>query len=135
MLNNQFFFPPIFPPFFLECKFRVQNYLPRTNNHLEGWHIQICLIMIIPQFGSKRDDAYNHMLLAQMAAAATPPQKLVCRRDVNTRLLTLVGLYQLPQTIPFLRGISYNLPVLRFFNKQLLQTKNYENEGGFQVRV
>ena len=41
-----------------------------------------------------------------MAAAAPPPQQ---KRDVNTRLQTLVGVYQLPQTIPFLRGISYNL--------------------------
>ena len=69
--------------------------------------------MIIPQFGSLLTDLKEITptiicYLAQMAAAAPPPQKRV-NRDVNTRSQTLVGVYQLPQIIPFLRGISYNL--------------------------
>ena len=108
--------PPIFPHVLWNVNSRVQNNLPRTNNHLEGWHTRFSNMFnydhpSIWEFidGLKRDNAYNHMLLAQMEAAAPPPPQKRVYMDVNTRLQTLVGRYQLPQTILFLRGISYNL--------------------------
>ena len=117
LLNNQFYvgevrgdhrFPPIFPHVLWNVNSRVQNNLPRTNNHLEGWHTRFSNMFnydhpSIWEFihGRKRDNAYN-----QMAAAAPSPQKRIYGGggggDVNTRLQTLVGVYQLP----FLRGIS-----------------------------
>ena len=94
----------------------VQNNLPRTNNHLEGWNnrfnnmlthshpsVWLCIQAL------QRDNDYNRMILAQVAAGAPPPPQKRLYQDINTRLNNLVRGYQLNHCIQFVRGVAHNL--------------------------
>ena len=108
--------PPRFEHAMWSVNTRVQDNIPRTNNHLEGWHTRFTSMFNSPhpsiwQFIDilKRDFSHNHMLMAQMLAGAPPPTQKRIYRAVNTRIQNLVQGYQIANLIPFLRGISYNL--------------------------
>ena len=107
---------PLFEHALWNVNTRVNDDLPRTNNHLEGWHNRFSHMFNSPHpriweliETLQRDSAHNHMLLGQMVAGApAPPQKRVYR-DVNARIHALVQGYQPLNRVNFLRGISYNL--------------------------
>ena len=108
--------PPLFQHALWNVNTRVHDDLPRSNNHLEGWHNRFSSMFHgahppIWDFieSLQRDSALNHMVLGHIAAGApAPPQKLVYR-NVNIRLQALVQGYNVANRIHFLRGISYNL--------------------------
>ena len=97
--------PPTFPRVLWNVNTHILNNLPRTTNHLEGWHNRVS-----GMFNYDHPSIWEHgnMFLAQMTAGAPPPRKRIYR-DVDTRLQRLVEGHQLPQVIPFLRGVSFNL--------------------------
>ena len=92
---------------------RVQDHLPRTNNHLEGWHNRFAQIVEQPhphiwKFIEK-DYAINRHLMMQEIIGADPPQQKRMYRLVNDRLQNLVQNYNVENNIEFLRGIAHNL--------------------------
>ena len=73
---------PLFPHIMWNCKDKVENGLPRTNNHVEGWHQHMQANVSsyhtnIFQFSCelKREQALNKVKQARMTAGKNPPSQ------------------------------------------------------------
>ena len=74
---------PRYPHTFWNVNVRVQDHLPPTNNHLEGWHNRFAQIVEQPHphiwkfIGTlKKDCAINlHLMMREIIGADAPQQK------------------------------------------------------------
>ena len=96
--------PPLFEHTLWNMNKPVNDDLPRTNNHLEGWHNRFSHLFNSPHPGIwdfietlQRDSAHNHMLLGQMDCR--------CARSISK---TCVHWYQLTH-----KNIGSRLPALK----------------------
>ena len=71
---------PLFPHVLWNIHDRIGSNIPRTNNHLEGWHTRFAAMIDKPHpsiwkfvNALKREAAQNKLVLAQMVAGASPP--------------------------------------------------------------
>ena len=95
---------------------RVENDLPRTNNHLEGWHNRFNAFISVRHAdiwkfiqALKGDCALQNHTRTQAMIGADPPRQRLVYRQVNERLQNLVENYNVNDKINYLRGIAYNL--------------------------
>ena len=107
---------PRYPHTFWNVNARVQDDLPRTNNHLEGWYNRFAQIVEQPHphiwkfiDTLKKECAINRHLMMQEISDADPPQQKRMYRLVNGRLKNFVQNYNVENNIEFLRGTAHNL--------------------------
>jgi len=108
--------PPRYPHEMWNVHARVEDELPRTNNHLEEWHNRFNAFIgerhaNIWKFikGLKEDSNLHEYTRVQVLMGARPPIPRVAYRRINERLANLVLNFDQNDMINYLRGISYNL--------------------------
>ena len=107
---------PLFPHAMWNVKERVDHGLPRTNNHLEGWHRHMASNVgaYHPNFWRflkvlQREQALNEVTITQMLAGEPAPPQRRKYKAITQRLKTLVEDYDNRALIDYLRGIAHNL--------------------------
>ena len=97
---------------------RAQAFLPRTNNHVEGWHrrLQVNIGGHHPNFWHfltvlQKEQSLTEMEHAQLLTGQPPPPQRKRYQDCNARILALVIDHANRTTDDYLRGIAYNLKV------------------------
>ena len=107
---------PLFPIPVWNMHQRTLDNLPRTNNHVEGWHrrFQSDVGAYHPNIWKflevlKREEALTHVQIVQNQAGHNPPVQRAVYRNVQQRLHNLVQQYHPNRdTIGFLRSIAHN---------------------------
>ena len=95
---------------------RVINHLPKTNNHVDGWHNKFANHAganhpSIWKFLSvlKNEERMNYVSVVQMTAGYPPPVQRVKYRDCTERITNIVHNYLNRHILDFLRGIAHNI--------------------------
>ena len=90
--------------------------LPRTNNHLEGWHRRLLTNMAgchpsIWRFLEvlRREQALNDQVITQMLAGAAVVRQRKQYRDCQQRLQVIATDYPNRMCLDFLRSVSHNI--------------------------
>ena len=97
-------------------KNRVEGGLPRTNNHIEGWHrhMQSNVGAYHPNLRTflgvlRREQALNEVVMTQMSADEPAPPQRGKYKAITQRLTTLVATYENRPLLDYLRGIAHNI--------------------------
>ena len=95
---------------------RVEEGLPRTNNHIEGWHrrMQSNVGSHHPSIWHfldvlRREQSLNEVIITQIRAGQPAPPQRGKYKAVSERLVTVVGDYANRSVHDFLRGIAHNI--------------------------
>ena len=106
---------PLFPHIMWNCKDRVKNDLPKTKNHVEGWHRHMQASVStyhsnIFQFIRvlKREQALNEVKHARMTTGENPPSQKK-HVAVTNRLSTFIKGFENCGRLEYLRVIAPNL--------------------------
>ena len=90
--------------------------MPRTNNHIEGWHrrFQPLCVSYHPAFWKfiqllKQEHSLNRMGLLQAAGGHSPPAQRRMYVDCNERIFAILDDYPNRDTIRYLRNIAHNI--------------------------
>ena len=108
--------PPAFPQAMWNVKNRVEGGLPRTNNHIEGWHrhMQSNVGAYHPNLWTflgvlRREQALNEVVMTQMSAGEPAPPQRGKYKAITQRLTTLVAAFENRPLLDYLRGIAHNI--------------------------
>ena len=107
---------PRFPLELWNVHNRVEEEIPKTNNHVETYHrhLQAAILSFHPNIWTfpkvlKKEEALKRLEMIQMEAGeAAPPQK-IRYRECSSRIQAIVKDYDNRNTLSFLRGIAHNL--------------------------
>ena len=107
---------PRFPLELWNVNNRVEEEIPKTNNHVEAYHrhLQAAILLFHPNIWTflkvlKKEEALKRLEIIQMEAVeAAPPQK-IRYRECSSRIQAIVKDYDNRNTLSFLRGIAHNL--------------------------
>ena len=106
---------PLFPIEMWSMHQRTIDGLPRTNNHVEGWHrrFQADVGAHHPNFWRfltvlRREEALTHTEIVQAEAGDAAPAQRRLYRDVQQRIENIVHDFGNREVINFLRGIAHN---------------------------
>ena len=95
---------------------RVEEGLPRTNNHIEGWHrrMQSNVGAHHPSIWHfldvlRREQSLNEVIITQIRTGQPAPPQRGKYKAVNERLVTVVRDYANRSVHDFLRGIAHNI--------------------------
>ena len=95
---------------------RVRNGLPRTNNHIEGFHRKMMAAMCAhhPNFWRflavlKKEQGITNVVLAQIHAGRVADPTRATYQLIGERIATIVDDYDNRPILDFLRGIAHNL--------------------------
>ena len=95
---------------------RVEERLPRTNNHIEGWHgrMQSNVGSHHPSIWHfldvlRREQSLNEVIITQIRAGQPAPPQRGKYKAVSESLVTVVGDYANSSVHDFLRGIAHNI--------------------------
>ena len=106
---------PLFPVDMWNLHERAKNYLPPTNNPIEGFHnaIHSSVTSTHPNIWTLIDALKKEETLAQTKFThlnrGDEPYKKKKYRTVNTRLKNLVDRYSDDDILTFLRGVAHNM--------------------------
>ena len=107
---------PNFPIQMWNMFHRTHEELPRTNNHIEGWHrkfqsICMCYHPTIWKFINllKKEQTLNRVDMVQAEAGHPPPAQQHRYVDCNQRIIAIVDDYPNRDNMRYLRGIAHNL--------------------------
>jgi hypothetical protein len=95
---------------------RTQQEMPRTNNHIEGWHRKfqgICM-SYHPRFWKfidllKNEQSLNRVAIIQADAGHPPPAQRRRYINCNERILTIVDDFANRENMQYIRSIAHNL--------------------------
>ena len=97
---------------------RLKDGLPRTNNHIEGWHrkLQASITSSHPNIWKfidvlKKEQALVDVEINQILGGHKPPKQRKIYSQITERLNNLVEAYENRNILDFLRGIAHNLTV------------------------
>ena len=95
---------------------RVEQGLPRTNNHVEGWHrrMQSNVGAYHPNIWHfldvlRREQSLNQVIITQIQAGQPAPPQRGKYKAISERLVTPVGDYANRPILDFLRCIAHNI--------------------------
>ena len=95
---------------------RTNLEMPRTNNHIEGWHrrFQGLCMSYHPAFWKfiellKQEQSVNCVELLQALGGHPPPAHRRRYADCNERILAIVDDYPNRESLRYLRSIAHNL--------------------------
>ena len=104
---------------------RAENEIPKTNNHVEGWHrkMQAAVTAHHPNFWRfldviRKQQAITNLVLHQAEAGAEAAQQRRKYQATARRILTVVQDYHNRPILDFLRGIAYNVQMWLLLNFQ-----------------
>ena len=107
--------PPLFPIDSWNVHLRTDSEMPRTNNHLEGYHnaLQSSLSCIHPNIwkfinGLKKEEHLAQLKKIQFDGGEICEKKKKYK-DINKRLQTIIERYSDQNKTGFLRAIAHNL--------------------------
>ena len=107
---------PRFPIATWNINGRVVNNLPRTNNHVEGWHNKFANHVganhpSIWKFLNvlKNEERMHYVSIVQMTAGYLPPVQRAKYRDCTQRIANIVHNYANRHILDLLRGIAHNI--------------------------
>ena len=107
---------PNFPIQMWNMFHRTHEELPRTNNHIEGWHrkFQSICMCYHPTFWKfinllKKEQTLNRVDMVQAEAGHPPPAQRRRYVDCNQRIIAIVDDYPNRDNMRYLRGIAHNL--------------------------
>ena len=108
--------PPRFPLQLWNVKDRIEEEIPRTNNHVEAYHrhLQAAILAFHPNIWTflqvlKKEEALRRVEMIQMEAGEVPPPQKLRYRECNIRIKTIVKDYTNRNILSYLRGIAHNL--------------------------
>ena len=108
--------PPLFSIEMWNMYHRTDQEMPRTNNHIEGWHrrFQSLCAGWHPTFWKfidmlKKEQSVNRVEILQAQGGHPPPAQRRRYVDCNARISTIVDDYPNRDHIGYLRGIAHNL--------------------------
>jgi hypothetical protein len=108
--------PPLFGIEIWNMFHRTHQEMPRTNNHIEGWHrrFQSLCMASHPTLWKfldtlKKEQSMNRVEILQAEGGHPPPAQRRRYVDCNQRILTIVDDFPNRQHIRYLRGIAHNL--------------------------
>ena len=88
---------------------------PRTNNHIEGYRRRFSSNVNAAHPGIynflevlRKEEHLTRAQIEQMVAGQVPPPPKKKYRDLNSRIVNIVGRYGLTPGMDYLRGIAYN---------------------------
>ena len=106
---------PCFPYSYGIMFHRTHAEMPRTNNHIEGWHrrFQGNMSFSHPTFWKfldvlKKEQNITRVEIFQAVGGHPPPAQRRRYLDCNSRILAIVDDYPNRAVIQYLRSISYN---------------------------
>ena len=109
------------------------DYLPRTNNAVEGWHgsFQANVVAYHPDFWKfidilKREQNLTQVNIAQAWAGHQPEHQRRRYLDSNQKIKNIVQDYR--DIMQYLRGLAHNISMWRTL---LLMFRLYANSNGF----
>ena len=95
---------------------RVEEEIPKTNNHIEAYHrhLQAAILSFYPNIWTflkvlKKEEALKRLEMIQMEAGEAPPPQKIRYRESNNRIQAIVKDYANRNTLSYLRGIARNL--------------------------
>lgn len=95
---------------------RTQQEMPRTNNHIEGWHrkFQGICNSYHPRFWKflemlKKEQSINRVAMIQGDAGHPPPAQRRRYMNCNERILRIVDDFPNRDTLQYVRSIAHNL--------------------------
>ena len=97
---------PRFPLELWNVNNRVEEEIPKTNNHVEAYHrhLQAAIFSFHPNIWT-----FLKLEMIQMEAGEAPPPQKIRYRECNSRIQAVVKDYDNRNTLSFLRGIAHNL--------------------------
>lgn len=108
--------PPLFAIHMWNMYHRTHDEMPRTNNHIEGWHrrFQSLCAGWHPTFWKfinilKKEQSINRAEILQAQGGHPPPAQRRRYADCNARILNIVDDYPNRNRIQYLRDIAHNL--------------------------
>jgi len=107
---------PMFSVFMWNMFNRTHQEIPRTNNHIEGWHrgFQGICMAYHPRFWKfldclKKEQSINRVNIIQAVAGHPPPPQKRRYTNCNGRILVIVDDFPNRDNIFYIRSIAHNL--------------------------
>ena len=107
---------PLIPLAFWNVTDRLEGGLPRTNNHVEGWHrrMQANVGACHPSIWHfldvlRREQSLNEVVMHQTLAGHVAPRQRPRNQAITKRLLVIAAEYDRRPVLEYLRGIAHNI--------------------------